>query len=292
MSSSHPDILLVDRATQARDDHATNDRLLLDEIGRQVSAADYSITRIGEGELEAYLADNEPQRIVSMAQDPQNTALLAPLEAAGARIVNSFTAVLQTYRSFLAVAMAKRPDLPFVPSSVFTSIRTDDLGGDEGRVFENLVNRFGPELWIKRGDVHAAHAEDVQRVDTVDRFLAALASFRRRSVETVVVQPHVPGHVVKFYAVADDRFFHLQDFETGATLETPMLELRSAAFESARFLGLTIFGGDAVISSRGFTIIDINAFPSFGTVRMKAVPSIVDAILESFARTDNLDDER
>src|SRR5256885_368574 len=62
-------------------------------------------------------------------------------------------------------------------------------------------------IWVKRGDVHATEADDVVFVENPDAARAALERFRVRGITHAVLQPHVPGIVLKFYAVRG-RFFH------------------------------------------------------------------------------------
>src|SRR5690606_11871535 len=131
-------------------------------------------------------------------------------------VINSFNGVLQTYRSFLTIAMARRPQLPFAPGAVMTSIDPEEIDPHFTDLFERFSGNLGLPFWLKRGDLHAAHPNDVLLVTERTRFESGIAEMRERGVETAVVQKHIPGVVYKFYAVSDGRFFHLQEFETGA----------------------------------------------------------------------------
>jgi len=61
-------------------------------------------------------------------------------------------------------------------------------------------------VWVKRGDVHAETSADV--VATKEAGVTdAIAEFARRGVSRVALQAHIAGPILKFYAVADGRFF-------------------------------------------------------------------------------------
>lgn len=276
------EVLAVDRSTQGTDVHQVNDRRLMDAVCGRLEQEGFSVERIDETALPTR-RDDLPRRIISMAQAPKNTAHLANLESDGHVVVNSFTGILQTYRSFLTIAMAKRPQLPFAPGAVMTSLDPAEIDDHLAGLYERFAGHLGLPFWMKRGDVHAAHDNDVVAARSADDFVAAVHEMRSRGVETAVVQKHIDGPVFKFYGVAGGRFFHLQEFETGRSVDAGDIVLESLAMNMADYLDLTIFGGDAVRTPDGWIVIDLNAWPSFGTVRDEATPAIVDAILERFA---------
>ena len=276
-------ILAIHRKGQASADHQTNDRLLLDGVLSGLEASGYEIRAIEEDAIVDVLAEGRPDRVVSMAQLPKNTAHLAQLAPDGIPVINSFASVLATYRSFLAAAMAKRPDIPFAATSIFTAIDAASFDGAEATAFENLHTRFRGAFWVKRGDVHATGERDVQLIESSPAFVEAVASMRERGIETMIAQQHYPGPVLKFYAISERRFFHLQELTTGTVMNDPSGRIEQIATDLADFLGLTIFGGDVVMLPDGPVVIDVNAWPSFSSVRDIAAPLIAEAIAEEFA---------
>lgn len=284
-------ILAVDRGTQGREIHQTRDRLLLDSVCSRLERLGYDIERIGENQLPEVDPASSPGRIISMAQAPENTARLAELEAAGAVVVNSFSSILQTYRSFLTIAMARRPQLPFAPGAVLTSLDPEEIDSQVDILFDRFSGTLGTPFWLKRGDVHAAHERDVQSVSTPEEFTTAISDMRDRGVATAVVQKHIEGDVYKFYAVAGGRFFHLASFETGQPVIGGDRVLENLAMHTGDYLDLTVFGGDAVRTGSGWILIDVNAWPSFGTVREPGAQAIVEALLERFGSDGTPDDE-
>jgi hypothetical protein len=94
----------------------------------------------------------------------------------------------------------------------------------------------------------------------------------------VALQEHVPGPVLKFYGVADGRFFRFYDAESGPTGPRPDVDeqrLREMAFTAARCLGLDVFGGDVALPEPDAPVlIDLNDWPSFAPYRDEAARHI------------------
>src|SRR6185436_13420400 len=95
------------------------------------------------------------------------------------------------------------------------------------------------------------------------------------------LQANVPGPVVKFYGIADGRFFRWY----GAEGESPQVNedrLRDVAFGAARAAGLEIFGGDVALPSPDQPVlIDLNDWPSFARFREDAARAIAGYIEDS-----------
>lgn len=263
-------VLAVARGTQHAAKHVTNDALMFALVCNGLRDEGYDVALLPEDQLEQFLLGNEvPRRIVSMAQQPANVALLERLEENGSTVLNSTSGVVNCFRTNL-VERLRGSDIPFAYSRVCDVDRLD---------FEELSSTLGSPFWVKRGDIHAAHPNDVILVRDEDQCRDVAEDFRARGITRLVVQSHLEGTVVKFYAVRGRRFFHVQDFESGNPVESVPEGLQETAEAVAEILGLAIFGGDAVLAQDGFALIDINAWPSFGSVREHAAPQMVREIL-------------
>ena len=111
-------------------------------------------------------------------------------------------------------------------------------------------------------------------MSTLDELDRVLNDFERRGISTAVLQEHVPGREIKFYAVRGDFFYWLDT-------DNPRIHgIRGEAFEpcareSGAALSLDIFGGDLVIGEDGrATLIDLNDWPSFAPCREAAARAI------------------
>ena len=159
-----------------------------------------------------------------------------------------------------------------VPSTVVVS------ASEEPESARGALERLrGHPLWVKRGDVHAVRREDVVAVRR-EELRATLAGFAARGILRVAVQEHVPGPVVKFYAVADGSLFHYYVEGTGAPPPRGQVDvesLRRVAFGAAASVGLEVFGGDMAVPDPAHPVlIDLNDWPSFAPVRARAAEAI------------------
>jgi hypothetical protein len=145
------------------------------------------------------------------------------------------------------------------------------------------------KVWIKRGDVHAIHREDVITVFSDEEKNNILDEFKRRDIDTAILQKHIEGKVVKFYAVYGTDFFETYFSERTNHIDFDKDKLKHYAAESAEVVGLDIYGGDAIISPNGdITIIDLNDWPSFAPVRDEASIHIANFIYDKLKEITHL----
>lgn len=62
--------------------------------------------------------------------------------------------------------------------------------------------------WIKRGDFHAIHREDVTYVRNPEEAKTILKEYAIRGIKTAVINEHLVGDLVKFYGVTGTDFFY------------------------------------------------------------------------------------
>jgi hypothetical protein len=249
--------------------HRTNDTAILDATVDRLVERGFSVTRISETEVEHGRLP-AAQVYLNMCQGPLASQQLLPLEDDGALVLNQPSSVLNCHRHRLVKVMGNGvlafPRTLILPTSAAPPAAT---------VRELCDGQ--PQLWLKRGDVHAERPEDVVTAPP-DGVPAALEAFARRGIPWAAIQQHVPGPIVKFYAVADRRFFRGYGAETGPGAKGPDVDpraLEELAFAAARLLGLDIFGGDvAVPHPERPVLIDLNDWPSFAPFRSEAARAI------------------
>lgn len=257
------------RQTDYSPNHIENDSLILlqtrDNLQRM--GAEVTIFReeqIGGVKIEADL-------IFSMVQGCESTQKMLELEMNGAMIINSPRAVMNCYRTNMIEVMQKN-NIPF-PNSI-----PIDLSAPNDVVFEQFDCR---KIWVKRGDVHAVHREDVTLIYSEEERKNILREFAHRGIKFAVLQEHLDGDVIKFYAVKGSGLFEW--YYLNGINHTPFVarDLEKLAGLAADALGLDVYGGDAVISRTGeITIIDMNDWPSFAPVRTKASQKIAELIFQ------------
>jgi glutathione synthase/RimK-type ligase-like ATP-grasp enzyme len=203
--------------------------------------------------------------ILPMCQGERALKRLAEAEQAGAIAINSALSIRNCYRDLLAPGLERAG----VPTPVGALVATDEPL--DPRKLAGVDLSAG--VFVKRGDMHALAAEDVQRASDRAGIELILADFARRGIRSAYLQQEFSGRVVKFYGVSGGDYFsaHLEDEEVS---EASVRALSEAASTAAAALGLEAWGGDAVLSGDRFAIIDFNDWPSYSRVRAPAARAI------------------
>jgi hypothetical protein len=207
---------------------------------------------------------------------------LAAMEKAGAIVVNSPSAIRNTYRHRMVELFARH----HVQAPMSWIVAADANTGPPADC-----------AWIKRYDFHATQRDDVMYAASETGWREALSRFAERGIPFVVAQEHVEGDLIKFYGVRNGAgtrdaswfqwFYHRDKGMLGHAFDPARLS--EAALDAAQALGLEIFGGDAVITPDGEPkIIDLNAWPSYALYRDRAAQAIADCLTERFRRRPRL----
>ncbi len=257
----------ISRKTEFSPNHVVNDLLIINQTADALRALGAEVTMYDEGLI---TPDSVKERLIfSMAQGPLGSKTLMTIEERGAYIINSPHAVMNCYRINM-VKILPAAGIPF-PKSVIVGTDSDINPRQAGFQSE--------KVWIKRGDVHAVHKEDVTLANTDDEELNLLKEFRQRDIHQAILQEHLDGDTVKFYAVRETELFHWYYLNGVYHTKFDESKLRELASASAEVMNLFVYGGDAIIGrDASITIIDINDWPSFAPVREQASRHIAQLI--------------
>ena len=254
----------IRRKTEFSPNHVENDLMIINKTAERLQELGAEVAMVDEGELTSRALDGD--FIFSMVQGPKGIKTLGEIANTGHPvIINSPDSVSNCYRINM-VKLLPENGIPF-PQSVILPTGTKSLSGVE--------NELNGKMWVKRGDVHAVHREDVVLAYDREEAMMILREFRQRDIETAVLQEHIEGDTVKFYAVRESSFFH--SYHLNGTYHTPfdLDTLKQLAARSSEILGLYVYGGDAIVMTDGtIKIIDINDWPSFAPVREEASKEI------------------
>lgn len=261
-------LLGVRRKRDYSPNHVTSDLQIITMTAEKLRTLGATVDLCEEG---CEIADaGQYDGIFSMAQGPEGNEQLLPISRAGTLIINSPESVMNCYRTSMTNLLVTH-GIPF-PKSRIIATRTAS-----NRMFAEF-NRG--KVWIKRGDVHAIHKEDVILAYSASEKMDVIREFNERGIEAAVIQEHIEGDTVKFYGIRESEFFHW--YYVNGVYHTPFDQtmLYTLAQRSAQTLGLFVFGGDAIVSPGGtITIIDINDWPSFAPVREAASRNIAHLLL-------------
>lgn len=222
--------------------------------------------------------------IVNMCRERGSIAKLQELEDAGRLVINGGHAIENCTRERMTRLLLGN-GIPY-PDSLMVDTDED--------VTRALREAGFQSCWIKRGDFHAMHKEDVSYCRHAEEAQEVLKEYFYRGIKRAVINRHLVGDLIKFYGVAGQPFFFwFYPFEAGhskygleavngAARHLPFDEahLREICDRAAKVTGVTIYGGDAIVDADGSVrIIDFNDWPSFAPCRAEAAPWIAKAIL-------------
>lgn len=269
-------VALYRSPTYSPEVHRRNDTAILDETIAGLERRGWQVSRTSEGDVAAGRLP-PADLYVNMCQGPAASERLRSLVPKEALAVNPPESVLNCHRHRLVDRMAAA-GLPFPRTLI---VQTDEPQAAMPLVHQ--LNGDGRPVWVKRGDVHAETSADVVAAKEAG-VKDAIEAFARRGVGRVALQAHVGGPIVKFYAVADGRFFSW--YPADATprprpIDISEERLRELVFSAARAVGLEVFGGDVAFPEPDAPVlIDLNDWPSFAPVRVAAAAAIAGYIDE------------
>ncbi len=255
--------------------HTSNDALILRLVGQALERMNVSVRLASLEEARNFW--QEADLIFSMCQGPKAVAELATWKKQGARILNDPFGSQHTYREALCKTLSQH-GIPFPKSTLLSTAASANLTPHRSFFEKGMA-------WLKRADVHAMQVEDVVRVPHWQDLRLALDRFRARGHAQAILQQHLEGDEVKFYAVRGGQFFW--PYYPKDCIGHPFDEntLKKVAEDAARILDLQVYGGDAIISPNGtITLIDVNDWPSFAPCRGAAAHAIAYHLKESYAK--------
>lgn len=282
-------LLGVHRNKKFSPNHVGNDGAIFSLTAKALEQKGCEVAICCEDEFLA-MQDVTQDSIFTMARQKEVVKKLQKLEQNGTAIANSAFGIENCFRINMHNALLSR-NVP-VPNSYVVS--TTDLADE---VFERLP---GKGFWIKRGDFHAIHKEDVTFAASIAEGKEILHEYALRDIPDALISQHLVGDLVKFYGVqGTDFFFWFYPYDhnhhkyssyediNGKSVHHAfdIAELRRIAGESAAAVGVDIYGGDAIVAKDGsFHIIDLNDWPSFAPCREEAAGHIAEVIYQRFTK--------
>lgn len=270
------------RAGAFSPNHIGNDAAIFNLVADQLRKRGCAFTTYSEEQLIA--GQVKEHIVVNMCREQRSIAKLQELEDAGDLIVNSGYGIENCTRERMTRILVGC-GIPYPESLIVNT--------DEG-VRDALVKMKMDRCWIKRGDFHAMHKEDVSYVRHPEEAQEVLQEYFLRGIKRAVINRHLEGDLIKFYGVRDSPFFFwFYPFDSGHSkygheaingrsqgLHFEETDLKSICQKAAEVLDVQIYGGDCIVSTEGdIRIIDFNDWPSFAPCRNEAAPHIARAIM-------------
>lgn len=265
--------------------HVGNDAAVFNETIRHLELAGYEVTTYTEEDV-LNREVLEPV-IFTMARSKEVVEKLKEYENRGAVVVNSGYGISNCTREQMTRLLVDN-NIPH-PRSIITPTK-------DHHIAQRLKEDGMDNCWIKRGDFHAIHREDVTYVRHIEEAEGILSEYALRGIPNAVINEHLVGDLVKFYGVAGSDFFywfypfnmnhskfgHEQINGKATGIAFSVEDMHAICERSAQVLKVKIYGGDCIISPEGeIRIIDFNDWPSFAPCRDQAAPHIARCIIES-----------
>lgn len=278
---SKPRIAGIKRNTKYSPNHIGNDGMIFNLTAENLRRMGYEVSEYTEAEF--ILMGEQEKYLFNMARERSTLNYLKQIENNGVVVINSGFGVENCSRAAMTRLLIEN-GIPH-PASIIVDVTEDPTG--------KLAQMDADAFWIKRGDSHTIHREDVTYARNIAEAKSILQEFAFRDIPNAVINEHLVGDLVKFYGVADTDFFYwfypfdlsLTKFGleavNGSAKEFPfnVEALKKACDKAGEVLDVKIYGGDCVVDSNGdFKIIDFNDWPSFAPCRDEAAPYIAKCI--------------
>ncbi|MCM1006202.1 MAG: hypothetical protein NC402_07905 [Prevotella sp.] len=272
----------VMRAGAYSPNHIGNDANIFNATAEQLRRRGYVVNIYSEEQFRKGIM-GEPV-ILNMCREAASIGLLQKYEDEGKLVINSGYGIENSTRERMTRILISH-DIPY-PDSIMVNT-------NEAVISE--LKRAGIEAcWVKRGDFHAMHKEDVSYCRHPQEAQDVLQEYFYRGINRAVINRHLEGDLVKFYGIQGTGFFysfypyfgHNEKFGLDAINGKPhgvpydKEALHAICEKAADLLDVVIYGGDCIIAEDGsFQIIDFNDWPSFAPCRKEASVQIARAVI-------------
>ncbi len=272
----------VMRAGAFSPNHIGNDAAIFNIVAEQLRKRGCEVNVYSEEQL---MAGKITERIiVNMCREQTSIEILQKMEDDGCLVINSGYGIENCTRERMTRILLAS-NIPYPDSLI---VNTDEV------IKPALADAGISQAWIKRGDFHAMHKEDVSYVRHPEEAQEVLQEYFLRGIKRAVINRHLVGDLIKFYGVTDTPFFfwfypydeghskYGHEAINGKSRGIPFDKdhLHDICKKAAEVLDVKIYGGDCIVSPEGdIRIIDFNDWPSFAPCRNEAAPHIAKCIL-------------
>lgn len=272
------------RAGAYSPNHIGNDAAIFNAATEQLRKRGYMVNIYSEEQFNS--GDIKEDVVLNMCREQASIAKLQKLEDEGKLVINSGYGIENCTRERMTRILLGN-GIPYPDSLI---VNTDEA-------IKPLLKKSGfTSCWIKRGDFHAMHKEDVSYVRHPEEAQEVLQEYFLRGIKRAVINVHLVGDLVKFYGVKGTPFFYwFYPFDEGHSkygyevingkskgIKFDLKEMKRICQSAAEELNVVIYGGDCIVSPEGeMRIIDFNDWPSFAPCRTEAAPHIAKSVISA-----------
>ncbi len=288
MTTCNPTIAAVYRSHEHSPNLTDADSRIINAASIKLQERGYAIHRYTEAQF--IETDITEPAIINMCRKPRSIEKLCRLEAEGKTVINSGHAIRKcTKRKLWEISTANNIE---TPATVIVGSTDTTLP---------FSGTFRP-CWLKLPDESVTDKDDIIYAGTPAEYREALTRYHSRAITEVLVCEHLEGDLLKFYAVSGDRYLYtLYPKQSGYSkfgYEANNSDVKFYPYKTERLkeicnimsreTGITVFGGDCIITPDGkINIIDLNDWPSFSPCAEEASEAIAAAVAETIETTQH-----
>ena len=274
----------VMRAGAYSPNHIGNDAAIFNAAADQLRKRGCEVTVYSEEQFRN--SDITEEVVLNMCREQESIKKLISLEERGRLVINSGYGIENCTRERMT-RMLLGNGIPY-PESLIVNTNEDVRG-------ELEQAGFGA-CWIKRGDFHAMHKEDVSYCRHIQEAQEVLHEYFYRGIGRAVINRHLVGDLIKFYGVSGQPFFHwFYPFDEGHSkygyeavngksqgFDFDLEGLKAMCQRASEIMDVKIYGGDCIVDADGTVrIIDFNDWPSFAPCRAEGSVAIAKCVLRA-----------
>ena len=274
----------VMRAGAYSPNHIGNDAAIFNAVTERLRKRGYVVNVYSEEQFNN--SDIKEEVVLNMCREQSSIRKLMALEEGGRLVINSGFGIENCTRERMT-RMLLSNGISYPESLIVNT--NEDIRPEMEKA------GFGP-CWIKRGDFHAMHKEDVSYCRHIEEAQEVLHEYFYRGIPRAVINRHLTGDLVKFYGVSGEPFFYwFYPYDEGHSKyghEAVNGKSHGFAFDEAALktlcqrasdvMDVRIYGGDCIIDEDGsISIIDFNDRPSFAPCRADGAVAISKCVIKA-----------
>lgn len=282
------------RAGAYSPNHIGNDAAIFNAVADELRKRGYIVNIYNEEQFQNNKIEEDV--VLNMCREQASIKKLEELENSGKLVINSGFGIENCTRERMTRILLGN-DIPY-PESLIVNTNED--------IRKELESKDFNGCWIKRGDFHAMHKEDVSYCRHAEEAQEMLHEYYYRGIKRAVINRHIKGDLIKFYGVSgQDWFFWFYPFDEGHSkygheaingkshgIKFDLNMLKKICQKTSDIMDVKIYGGDCIVAEDStIKIIDFNDWPSFAPCRAEAAPHIARCVIQSiknFLRNNNL----
>lgn len=185
----------IKRSSEFSPNHRGNDNAIFRLTIEELEKLDCRVDVYSEDDL-IQMCCKRYQHVLTMSRNKQTVQRLQELEKEGKFVINSGFGIEKCFRTNMTIGLQENkipyPRSLIIPTAKFVNGKLRELGETN--------------FWIKRGDFHAIHKEDVSFAHTPSQANDIIKEYSLRGITEAVVSEHLYGDLVKFYGVKGTDF--------------------------------------------------------------------------------------